>query len=116
MTTQPDLPLGDPLQALVREHIALFRDDFPIWLALNRPVWDAFVREADRIRLRGREHYSARTIIEVLRHESMLAEQGSEWKINNNLAPDLARLYVLRYPDAGDFFEFRVMPGSERAA
>jgi hypothetical protein len=38
------------------------------------------------------------------------------WKINNNLAPDLARLYVLRYPEAGDFFEFRVMPGSERAA
>jgi hypothetical protein len=113
---QPELPLGDPLQALVRENVDLFRDDFPTWLASNRHVWDAFVREADRIRLHGRKHYSARTIIEVLRHASALAERGGVWKINNNLAPDLARLYVLRYPEAGDFFEFRVMPGSERAA
>lgn len=95
---------------------AQFRADFPDWLADNAHVWLAFEREADRVWSRGRRHYSARTIVEVLRHESALAEVGGEWKINNNTAPDLARLYLLRNPSRAGFFEFRQMPGSARAA
>ena len=93
-----------------------YRAGFPEWLILNPHIWAAFAREASRIWDRGRRHYSARTIVEVLRHESALAEVGGEWKITNNVIPDLARLYVQTYPERASLLEFRVMPGSERAA
>lgn len=102
--------------ALVLKHRQQFRDDFPDWLAENAHVWLAFEREANRIWDKGCRHYSARTILEVLRHESALSEHGQLWKLNNNRAPCLARLYALTHPDRAGFFEFRVMPGSERAA
>lgn len=115
---QSALPFADPRDpsALVRQHREQFLADFPAWLADNPHIFAAFSREADRVWSRGRRHYSARTIVEVLRHESALAEVGGEWKINNNTAPDLARLYLLRNPSRAGFFEFRQMPGSARAA
>lgn len=116
MTTQPQLPMFDPLAALLREHADTFRPDFAAWLALNRHVWDAFVREADAVWARGRRRYSARTIGEVLRHHAAVSEVAGEWKLNNCNFPDLARLYALTRPERAGFFEFRVMPGSERAA
>jgi hypothetical protein len=95
-----------------------FRADFMSWLSSNWLVWEAFEREANRIWDRGRRHYSARTIGEVLRHETALRQDvpGEEWKINNNVFPDLARLYGIMHPDRADFFECRVNPLSVRAA
>lgn len=116
MTEQPSLPFGDPLLTLARDNIAIFRPGFVGWLATNLHVWIAFDREAGKVWRRGRRHYSARTIIEHLRHETALAEVGGDFKINNDRAPDLARLYRLRYPERAELFELRVMPGSERAA
>ena len=114
--TQPGLPFGDPLQAIVREHRDVFRPGFGAWLAENRHVWIAFEREANRVWDRGRRHYSARTLVEYLRHETALADTGGEWKINGNVVPDLARLYRLAHPERAGLFETRVMPGAERAA
>lgn len=116
MSTQQSLPFGDRLQNLVRDHTDMFRPGFATWLAGNRHVWLAFEREANRVWNRGRRHYSARTLIEYLRHETALADDGREWRLNNNAAPDLARLYRLTHPDRAGLFELRVMPGSERAA
>lgn len=94
----------------------LFRKGFAAWLADNMHVWTAFEREADRVWSRGRRHYSARTIIEHLRHESALADNDTAYKLNGNAVPDMARLYGLLHPDRAGLFETRVMPGSERAA
>lgn len=116
MTTQPQLPMFDPLQALLREHADQFRPEFPAWLRENGQVWRSFKREADRIWHRGRRHYSSRTIIEHLRHESAITSNDVEFKLNNNVAPDLARLYRLAHPDRAELFETRLMPGSRRAA
>ena len=113
---QQTLPFGDPLLALVRQDRENFLPGFGGWLAENLHVWRAFEREADRVWRRGRRHYSARTLIEYLRHESTIADTGIDWKINNNIAPDLARLYRLRYPARADLFELRRMPGSRRVA
>lgn len=113
---QPSLPLGDPLLALVEQDRENFLPTFAGWLAANLHVWRAFEREADRVWIRGRRHYSARTILEHLRHETALADSGVEFKLNNNVAPDLARLYRLRYPARADLFELRRMPGSRRVA
>lgn len=93
-----------------------YRADFAAWLLANQHIWLAFCRHADAIWGRGRRHYSARTIVEVLRHESTLAEVGGMWKINGNFCADLARLYVETYPERDGFFEMRRMPGSTRAA
>lgn len=89
----------------------LFRADFAAWLRENWPIWKAFEREANAVWRNGRRHYSARTIGEYLRHETALREDG-EWKINNNIVPDMARLYGLMYPERG-LFEFR---GERKAA
>ncbi|MFD0738274.1 hypothetical protein ACFQZQ_03085 [Lysobacter koreensis] len=113
---QPGLPFGDALQAIVREHGDTFRDGFAGWLGLNRHVWLAFEREADKVWNRGRRHYSARTLVEYLRHETALTDNGADYKINGNVVPDLARLYRLAHPERAELFELRVMPGSERAA
>lgn len=95
-----------------------FRRDFLAWLSANWTVWRAFAREADRIWQRGRRRYSARTIGEVLRHESALREAPNEhgWKLNDHFWPDLARLYMLLHPDREGFFERRVSPATLRAA
>lgn len=92
-----------------------YRDDFVEWLAANFHVWVRFEEEANKLWDRGRRHYSARTIGEVLRHESALeARLDGEWKLNNNRFPDLARLYMTLYPEREGFFELR--DGQDRRA
>lgn len=116
MTGQGALPLSEPLLDLVQQDRENFLPTFAGWLADNVHVWRAFEREADKVWARGRRHYSARTILEHLRHETALSDSRIEFKLNNNVAPDLARLYRLRYPARAELFEVRRMPGSTRAA
>ena len=114
MTTP--VPIYPDVLAPAKANPEAFRPGFIAWLADNLHVWAAFRREANRIWNRGRRHYSARTIGEVLRHESALSENGSEWKLNNTIFPDLARLYLLAYPRRQGFFELRTQANSERVA
>jgi len=93
-----------------------FRSDFADWLRPNFHIWLAFVKEANKAWNRGRRHYSARTIIEYLRHETALAENGGEFKINGNYVPDLARLYQQTYPERAELFETRLPRNAARAA
>lgn len=110
-------PLHGTPHALAQANAGAFRPGFIAWLGDNLHVWIAFKREADRIWNRGRRHYSARTIIHYLRHETALqSNDDDDWKINNNVSPDLARLYLLLHPDRTDFFELRTQSNSERAA
>lgn len=85
---------------------ASFRSDFPPWLEKNIELWEAFEREANIVWSEGRKHYGARTLWEVMRHHTRHREEG-EFKLNNNHAPDLARLYMLMYPERDGFFELR---------
>tara|TARA_R110000822_G_scaffold35007_14_gene98910 strand:+ start:152 stop:472 length:321 start_codon:yes stop_codon:yes gene_type:complete len=84
-----------------------FTTEFMDWLPDNLHVWDAFVEETMKIRRRGYKHYSARTIVHVLRHHSAISETSSEWKINNNHSPYLARLFDLMFPAFAGMFEYR---------
>ncbi len=96
----------NPMQ-IVNANKAEFSNEFIRWLPDNLHIWDAFVAESLKIINKGFKHYSARTIIHVLRHHSALAENGTEWKINNNISPYLARLFALTYPKHKDLFEYR---------
>lgn len=94
-----------------------FTTEFLQYLPDNLHVWEAFEREALRLVGRGVRHYSARTIVHVLRHESTLAEvSGQGWKINNNVSPYLARLWNLVHPEHADLFEFREAKAARREA
>lgn len=104
------------LHDLVRARPELFRSGFAAWLADNLHVWRAFEREADRIWSRGRRHWSARTILEYLRHQTAITDTDQVFRLNNNSQGDLARLYILSHPDRAGFFETRVQAGSERVA
>lgn len=94
-----------------------FRKDFEEWLGTNYTVWLAFELEADKVWDRGRRRYSARTIWEYMRHESMVREVDNEhhFKLNDHWPPDLARLYMLLHPDRDGFFERRSGQSAVRA-
>ena len=94
-----------------------FRRDDLTWISANWHIWEAFEREALKIWDRGRTHYSARTIIEYLRHESEIREtpNAAPWKINDHYTPSLARLFTLMHPDKAGFFEKRSGQSAVRA-
>jgi hypothetical protein len=99
---------------IVQQNPDLFMDGFEAYLNEQWAVWKAFEHEAQRVAFRGRQHYSAKTIVEWLRHETVVKEANSLFKVNNNATSSLARLFVLRHPRFADFFEFREMPGGLR--
>lgn len=106
------LPLSFGRRQFVLERISAnairFRPDFHEWASDNYPVWERFEREANAVYSAGHRHYSARTIGEVLRHHSALRSQNDgEYKLNDHRWPDLARLYLMVYPERQGFFELR---------
>jgi len=102
------------LFAIINENRDQFSDDFVDWLPENIPIFQAFCTEAIKISDIGYKHYSARTIIHFLRHHSALKEKNSEFKINNNHSPYLARLFDLVYPNRAGLFEYRITFKAEK--
>jgi hypothetical protein len=92
---------------IVALHPETFPTEFSEWLDDNLHVWDAFAAQALSVVNVGFKHYSARTIIEVLRHHSALTEGGGIWKLNDHTTAYLARLFALAYPQHAKLFEFR---------
>jgi hypothetical protein len=90
----------------VSEYPRFFRKDWS-WFESNWHIVEAFEAAALHLIRIGREHYSARTIVEVLVHESILKETDGEFKIGNDHAPDLARIFVALHPEHLDFWEYR---------
>jgi hypothetical protein len=77
------------------------------WFLENWHVVEAFERQALRVIGANRTHYSARTIVEVLVHQSQVKEINGTYKIGNDNAPDLARVFVVLHPEHVDFWEYR---------
>lgn len=96
------------IENIMAKHAGQFSDGFQAWLIANWSIYLEFERQAHRVVAQKRKHYSARTIVEYIRHETLLAESGGEFKINNNIVADLARLYGIRNPISVDLFEYRV--------
>ena len=89
----------------------LFPSEFLTYLDENAHVYEAFEQEAIKA-AKVRQHYSARTIIEVLRHNSAVSEKGGEWKLNDHHTPYLARLFAINNPAHARLFEFRRAGGA----
>jgi hypothetical protein len=75
-------------------------------LVKSPEVVNRFFHEAHKI-AEKRTHYSARTIIEVLRHYSALEDCDKSFKINNVIATSLSRLSMEMFPRLNGFFETR---------
>lgn len=103
----PDPTTRDMVVLVAEANKSKFMPGFPRWLEQNYPIWACFRREADALRARGFKHYAARTIVEWIRHETVMREVAGDFKINNNAVPDLSRLYLLLDPTATDFFHLR---------
>ncbi len=76
------------------------------WLRENRHIYAAFCVKARQM-ARVRKHYSARAILHVLRWESDLHENRSQFKVNNNWSAGMARLFMQDYPEHQGFFRCR---------
>lgn len=100
--------MASALIVIAREH-EQFRKDFGEWLVDNWHVWQRFEREANAVHDSGRSHYSARTLVEFIRHETTIRENNSSFKINNSYVPDMGRLYGMLHAGREGFFECRVM-------
>ncbi|MET0312318.1 MAG: hypothetical protein ABW051_09730 [Burkholderiaceae bacterium] len=96
------------LVLLVWTHLDEFIPEFWTYLPDNAHVYYAFEWEALRIIGAGYDHYSANTIIEVLRHHSALAQVGDRYKLNAKYTCYLARLFALVHPEHEGLFEYRV--------
>jgi hypothetical protein len=88
------------------KHPQFFKKDKQ-WFLDNWHVVTAFEDVALRLLALGRSHYSARTIVEVLVHQSAVREIAGTFKIGNDNAPDLARVFVVLHPEHVDFWEYR---------
>ncbi len=100
--------------AVAQMHADQFTPEFLAYLAENLHVYEAFEREALAIWRHGYTHYSARTIVEVLRHHSAIRQTDGPWKINDHQTPGYARLFALLNPAYAGLFEFRKTPATRR--
>lgn len=89
-----------------------FREGFADWLYDNIALQRELDKEALRVVEKGVTHYSAHTIIEYMRHYTMLADSGGEFKINELWSSSMARMFAHMHPQHADLFEFRVRKGA----
>lgn len=101
--------------ALIALHPDKFRRDFYGWIKDNWHIYEYFEKSAFKVSNMGFNHYSARTIIEVMRHRSNVREiSDTPWKLNDQRTPDLSRLFTFLHPDMHGFFEQRERTASGR--
>ena len=92
------------IMILRRKHPDMFAglldpDWFYSWAAETMHVIKVFQRYAFELKTKGhRDHYSAYTIRERIRWDSMTRETGTEYKISNDVTPYIARLLMLANP------------------
>lgn len=88
---------------------SLFTDDFCDWLPTNLHVFGEFCSRARSLVRAGRKHYSGKTIIEVIRYNTDIKQNGkTSWKLNNTHTSYLVRLCELVYPETNGLFEKRI--------
>lgn len=84
--------------------------EFQTYIERNWHIVERAIVEAYRAKQGGKDRYSMRTIIEYIRHETELRD-GSEYQVNNNAAPAIARLAMVMIDELSGMFQTR-----ERAA
>jgi len=95
------------ITAIINKAPDQFKPGFGEWLARNWAIYLEFEFQALRVFKSGRKHYSARTIAEYIRHQTLLSETDSAFKLNDHATPGMARFFAFRHPHAAGLFEYR---------
>ncbi len=69
---------------------------FFYWISKNQKIWKAFEAKALQMAQR-RKHYSARTIIEVMRWHTDLQDTDEVFKLSDHWTPGMARLWMAKH-------------------
>lgn len=87
---------------------AFFRPGFLGWMERNSSIYHQFEQQTLELIRAGWTHFSSRTIVEEIRHYTRHRERGAcSFKINDHIAPDLARVFAIRYPQHAALWEYR---------
>lgn len=85
-----------------------YSTNFVSWLRDNPLVWYAFVQKTQHAAtFMHKQRFSAAAIIQIIRWETIISEKDVTFKINNNHAPDLARLVMDVKPNLRGYFSIR---------
>jgi hypothetical protein len=80
---------------------------------LHPEIWHEFKKLALALVVKGRKHYGARCLVEVIRYHRDLKYADRDFKINNNFVADYARKFNRVCPEHGKFFEMRRRKGEK---
>jgi len=79
--------------------------DFKKYHNENPHMWEKFEELALKA-ARYRTHFSARTIIHIIRWDTMLTGSG-DYKISDHASTYYARLFIDKYPQHENFFHIK---------
>ena len=95
-----------PNDSQIRLNFDEFTEQFCQYHLDNPHIYIEFKKLALRLIRKGRKHYGAKAIFEVIRFNNAL-KGNDQLKINNNFTPYYARLFAKDYPKHKDFFNTR---------
>jgi hypothetical protein len=85
-----------------------FRPGFLAWLEMNEAIYRQFEQQTKDLIGAGWTHFSARTILEEIRHYTRHRERGQcSFKINDHHSTDLGRVFAINHPAYLNFWEYR---------
>lgn len=88
------------------------RKEFIEWLRENTPVVGQFLTYAQMLNCHGgRAYYSAYCIRERIRWDTLVSENGTDFKLSNNMTPFISRLVMEIDPSLKGMF--RVKKGAD---
>lgn len=73
----------------------------------NPHIWREFVIKTKEAQGRGYNKISAHFIFQILRWETGVRAEGSNWKVDHNHFPYYSRKFMEEYPESEGIFEIR---------
>ena len=83
------------------------REQFERFHRANPEIYQRFIFYTMEAIRAGREHYSARTIVERIRWHTSIETNDPDFKINDHCCPFYSRLFEDDHPDHRGFFKMR---------
>lgn len=91
------------------------RDGFNRFHKDNPHIFTAFEEQALRAINKGRTKISAKLIINWIRWHEFIESTDKNFRVNDAFQSYFARLFVEKYPEHKDIFEFRKLRNEEAA-
>lgn len=74
------------------------------YIETNMDFLERFIEESFKIS-RVRDHYSAQTIIEIIRHHSAITDDSPDYKISHRARAIFSRLVMALFPELNGLFK-----------